>query len=340
MRVTLPPLSQTLTSIWYGESAARWVLWPAAAAYRSLVRLRREAYRRELLKTVELPVPVIVIGNVSVGGTGKTPFVIWLADQLRQRNLRVGIVTRGYGGNATDWPRVVTAESDPSEVGDEPVLLARRTSCPVVAGPDRVAAAQRLLAEQSVDVLLSDDGLQHYRLARRFEIAVVDGERGMGNGLCLPAGPLREPAERLSEVDAIVVNGGKWGHAGVFRAQAVVTSVYRVKDREPRALESFKRGPVHAVAGIGNPQRFFDLLENAGLDVVPHPLEDHARLGPEQLNFVEPYGPVLITEKDAVKCESFAHEDVWCVAVDLHFDADKTARLMRLVQRDLRGPSA
>jgi len=296
------------------------------------------AYQRELLKTVELPVPVVVVGNVSVGGTGKTPFVIWLAAQLQQRHLRVGIVTRGYRGRAADWPRLVGADSDPREVGDEPVLLARRTGCPVAAGPDRVAAAQRLLDAQRVDVLLSDDGLQHYRLARRFEIAVVDGQRGMGNGLCLPAGPLREPAERIHEVDAIVVNGGDWGHAGVFRATAVVTGIHRVKDRAPRTLESFKGRPVHAVAGIGNPQRFFNLLDDAGLEVIPHPLEDHAELGPGDLRFEEP-GAVLITEKDAVKCEAFAHDDVWCVVVDLTFDDDKTARLMRLVMRDLQGTS-
>jgi tetraacyldisaccharide 4'-kinase len=309
---------------------------PAAAVYRSLVSLRRTAYRREMLKAVELPVPVIVVGNVSVGGTGKTPFVIWLAAQLRQRNLRVGIVTRGYRGRAADWPRLVTADSNAREVGDEPVLLARRTGCPVAAGPDRVAAAERLLEAQPVDVLLSDDGLQHYRLGRRFEIAVVDGVRGMGNGLCLPAGPLREPAERIHEVDAIVVNGGNWGHAGVFRATAVVTGVRRVKDGEPRALASFKGREVHAVAGIGNPQRFFDLLDDEGLDVVPHPLEDHADLGPAQLEFEEP-GSVLITEKDAVKCEEFAHDDVWCVVVDLQLDPDRTARLMRLIMAELRG---
>jgi tetraacyldisaccharide 4'-kinase len=218
------------------------------------------------------------------------------------------------------------------------VLLARRTGCPVAAGPDRIAAARRLLDEGALDVLLSDDGLQHYRLARRFEIAVVDGVRGMGNGLCLPAGPLREPEERLRSVDAIVVNGGKWGHAGVFRAAAVVTQVYRVTDRAPRALESFKKEHVHAVAGIGNPQRFFDLLADAGLDLTPHPLEDHADLSPEDLTFEEP-GAVLVTEKDAVKCEGFARDDVWCVAVDLTLDADQTARLMRLVLRDLGGRS-
>ena len=331
-----PRISRSLTGIWYGNSPLRWGLYPLALAYQGLAHLRRAAYQRGTLKTVELPVPVVVVGNVSVGGTGKTPFVIWLATQLQKRGLRVGIVTRGYRGKARDWPRVVNAKSDPLEVGDEPVLLARRTGCLVVAGPDRVAAAQRVLAEQRVDVLISDDGLQHYRLARRFEIAVVDGVRGMGNGLCLPAGPLREPAERVSEVDAIVVNGGDWGHAGVFRAQAVVTGVYRVTNREPRTLESFKGAQVHAVAGIGNPQRFFDLLDDAGLDVLAHPLEDHADIGPDQLAFEEP-GAVLITEKDAVKCEGVAHANVWCVVVDLQFDADKTARLMRLVLRDIEG---
>jgi tetraacyldisaccharide 4'-kinase len=328
--------SARLNAIWYGDSALRWLLWPAATAYRLLAQLRRAAYVRGILKAVHLPVPVIVVGNVSVGGTGKTPFVIWLAAQLKQRGMRVGLVTRGYRGGATDWPRAVTADADPIEVGDEPVLLARRTGCAVVAGPDRVAAAHRLLSVTTVDVVLSDDGLQHYRLGRRFEIAVVDGVRGMGNGLCLPAGPLREPAERINEVDAIVVNGGNWGHAGVFRADAVVTEVRRLKDGTTRSLDSFKGKRVHAVAGIGNPQRFFDLLENAGLDVDPHPLEDHASFGVEQLTFEEP-GAVLITEKDAVKCESFAHDDVWCVAVDLLFDADKTARLMRLVLRELKG---
>jgi tetraacyldisaccharide 4'-kinase len=328
--------SARLTALWYGESSLRWLLWPVAAVYRLLTQLRRTLYRRGVLKTVDLPIPVIVVGNVSVGGTGKTPFVIWLATQLRQRGMRVGLVTRGYRGTAKDWPRGVGPTDDATEVGDEPVLLARRTGCPVVAGPDRVAAAQRLLSQTPVDVLLSDDGLQHYRLGRRFEIAVVDGQRGMGNGLCLPAGPLREPKERIHEVDAIVVNGGDWGHAGVFRADAIVSEVYRVKDRTSRSLDSFKGKMVHAVAGIGNPQRFFDVLEDAGLDVEPHPLEDHAAFGPDDLAFEEP-GAVLITEKDAVKCESFAHDDVWCVVVDLLFNADQTARLMRLILRELKG---
>lgn len=330
----MPPVEQILNGIWYGKSPLRFVLWPVSAAYLALTRLRREAYRRGWRPVVQPAVPVIVVGNVTVGGTGKTPFVIWLADQLQQRGRKVGIVTRGYRGKGTVWPCAVTPASDPHEVGDEAVLLARRTQCPVVAGPDRVACVEKLLEGARVDVVLSDDGLQHYRLARAFEIAVVDGVRGMGNGLCLPAGPLREPPSRLQEVDAIVVNGGDWGHAGVFRAAAVVTKVYHLKDGSVRTLDSFKAEPVHAVAGIGNPQRFFDLLRDAGLDVEAHPLEDHAEITLDEITFDEP-GPVLITEKDAVKCEQLKANGVWCVVVDFQFDADRTARLMRLVLRDI-----
>ena len=328
--------AELLNDIWYGKSPMRYALWPVSAVYRGLARLRRTVYQRGWRPTVEAAVPVIVVGNVSVGGTGKTPFVIWLADQLKQRGRKVGIVTRGYRGKGTEWPRVVAADSDPEEVGDEPVLLARRTSCPVVAGPDRVACVEALLEHTRVDVVLSDDGLQHYRLARAFEIAVVDGARGMGNGLCLPAGPLREPPSRLQEVDAIVVNGTGWGHAGVFRADAVVTKVYHLKDGAERTLESFRGKPVHAVAGIGNPQRFFDLLLDADLDVESHPLEDHAEITLDELTFDEP-GAVLITEKDAVKCEHLKANGVWCVVVDFKFDADSASRLMRLVLRGIGG---
>jgi tetraacyldisaccharide 4'-kinase len=328
--------AELLNDIWYGKSPMRYALLPVAAVYRGLARLRRTAYQRGWRPIVEAPVPVIVVGNVSVGGTGKTPFVIWLADQLKQRGRKVGIVTRGYRGKGTEWPRVVSADSDPEEVGDEPVLLARRTRCPVVAGPDRVACVEALLEHTRVDVVLSDDGLQHYRLARAFEIAVVDGARGMGNGLCLPAGPLREPVSRLQEVDAIVVNGAGWGHAGVFRADAVVTRVYHLKDGAERTLDSFRDKPVHAVAGIGNPQRFFDLLLDANLDVEAHPLDDHAQITLDDLTFDEP-GAVLITEKDAVKCEHLQANGVWCVVVDFKFDADSASRLMRLVLRGIGG---
>jgi tetraacyldisaccharide 4'-kinase len=332
----MPSVASLLNRIWYGNSPLRWALWPISAVYLALARLRRTAYRRGWRPSVEPAVPVIVVGNVSVGGTGKTPFVIWLAAQLTERGRQVGIVTRGYRGKGTVWPQAVTADSDAGEVGDEPVLLARRTGCPVVAGPDRVACVEALLKSRRLDVVISDDGLQHYRLARAFEIAVVDGARGMGNGLCLPAGPLREPPSRLTEVDAIVVNGPGFGHAGVFRAEAVVTKVYSLKDGTERPLESFRAEPVHAVAGIGNPQRFFDLLIDAGLDVAGHPLDDHADITLDELTFDEP-GAVLITEKDAVKCEHLKPDGVWCVVVDFEFDADAAARLMRLILRDAGG---
>ena len=336
MSARLSPAVRVFNALWYGNHPARWLLFPLAAGFRLLADVRREVYRRGWAHSTELPVPVIVVGNLTVGGTGKTPFVIWLARELAQKGFRVGIVTRGYGGKATDWPRSVGSDDDPAEVGDEAVLLARRTGCPVAAGPDRVAAAEHLLRSSDLDVLLADDGMQHYRLGRRLELVVVDGERGLGNGLCLPAGPLREPATRLRKVDAIIVNGGAWGHAGVFRANAVIKEVYRLGDRAVRSIESFRGSPVHAVAGIGNPRRFFDLLEEAELEVIEHPLDDHAAIEPNDLQFEEA-GPILVTEKDAVKCEGFARGDVWCVAVDLVFDTSTAVRLMRIVTRELGG---
>jgi tetraacyldisaccharide 4'-kinase len=336
-----PPLAthaaRLAAAVWYGNHFLRWPLWPLGQLYRGLAAARRTAYRCGVLETHELEVPVVVVGNLSVGGTGKTPFIVWLTSELTARGLRVGIVARGYRGRAAEWPQTVTAESDAQAVGDEPVLLALRTSCPVGAGPDRVAAARRLIADHDLDVILSDDGLQHYRLGRKLEIAVVDGERGMGNGLCLPAGPLREPPIRLRSVDAIVVNGGTWGHAGVFRAEARIQRVYRLADGAERPIEAFRGALVHAVAGIGNPQRFFDLLEDAGLTIEPHALPDHAEIAARDLKFEEA-GAVLVTEKDAVKCRAIAHDGVWCVAVDLAFTPDTAARLMRIVLPEIGGP--
>jgi tetraacyldisaccharide 4'-kinase len=196
--------------------------------------------KRDEQKRVDFEVPVIVVGNLTVGGTGKTPLVIWLVARLSERGYRPGIVCSGYRGEAQDWPQRVTVDSEPEQVGDEAVLLAQRARCPVVAGPDRVANVQELLTAGTVDVVVSDDGLQHYRLGRSIEIAVIDGIRGLGNGLCLPAGPLREPAARLREVDAIVVNGGKWGHAGVFRAEVLATGVRQTATGTMKALEEFE----------------------------------------------------------------------------------------------------
>jgi tetraacyldisaccharide 4'-kinase len=283
-------------------------------------------------KRVEFAAPVIVVGNLTVGGTGKTPLVIWLVARLTERGYRPGIVCNGYRGQAESWPQRVTAESDPAEVGDEAVLLALKARCPVVAGPDRVAAVEELLKGGAVDVVVSDDGLQHYRMGRALEIAVVDGVRGLGNGLCLPAGPLREPASRLREVDAIVVNGGKWGHAGVFRAEVLATGVRQTATGTIKTLKEFEDHDVHAVAAIGHPDRFFELLTNHGLVVEPHPLPDHAPLDAESLSFDDD-NPVFITEKDEVKCKGFAEDNVWCLVVELRLNEQDSERLLRTMAR-------
>lgn len=285
-----------------------------------------------------LPAPVIVVGNLTVGGTGKTPLVIWLAEALRQRGFRIGIVSRGYGGRAGTWPQAVHHDSDPAQVGDEPVLLARSTNCPVSVGPDRVEAARTLLARGQADVLLADDGLQHHALGRIMEIVVVDGARGLGNGMCLPAGPLREGRDRLARASAVVINGGDWGRnegvGDMFRATASACDVRQITGSARKPLESFRGMPVHAVAAIGHPERFFRMLAAAGLQVIPYPLPDHASISAADLRF-DDAAPVLVTEKDAVKCERIAHDDVWCVPIQLSFEPDESAGLMALVLRHI-----
>jgi len=315
---------------WYRRGLVSLLLLPAAALYCALVGLRRMGYRLGWLRTVHVPAPVIVVGNITVGGSGKTPLVIWLAGVLKQRNLRPGIVTRGYGGRARDWPRDVRADSDPEEVGDEPVLLARAAGCPVVADPDRVRGAQRLVRTHGCDVIVSDDGLQHYRLARAVEIAVIDGARRFGNGFCLPAGPLREPVGRLRHVHAVVTQGEP--QAGELGMALIETGFTRLGTRaETAEVSAFRGRTAHAVAGIGNPARFFDHLRRLGVEVIEHPFPDHHPYTPADLEFGDRL-PVLMTAKDAVKCERFADERCWVLAVEAHPDP----RLADLVPRILK----
>lgn len=323
-----------LNALWYGSNPIYWLLWPLSLIYRGLVAVRRLAFRQAWMDSQDVGVPVVVIGNLTVGGTGKTPLTIWLAQRLIEGDFRVGIVCRGYGGVASDWPQLISESSDVEMVGDEAKLLARRTSCPVAAGPDRVAATRMLLQSGPLDVILSDDGLQHYRLRRSFEIAVVDGTRGLGNGLCLPAGPLREPASRLREVDAVVVNEGEFGHVGVIHAGIKAVRVVELSTGSEKSLADFEDQSVHAVAAIGNPGRFFDLLSRHGLVVEPHPLADHAILSPGDLTFGDER-PVLMTEKDAVKCGSSEARNLWCVVMDLEFSPGEGENLERMLMRVL-----
>lgn len=310
---------------WYARRGAPWLLLPLEGLFRCVARARRAMIQPEAL-----PLPVFAIGNLSVGGTGKTPVVIWAAQTLQQAGHRVGVISRGYGGQAEHWPQTVRADSDPALVGDEPVLIAQRTGCPIVVGPDRVAAARQLLAEHDVDVLLSDDGLQHYRLPREREVVVVDGERGFGNGHCLPAGPLREPQARLHEIDMLIVNGGGFRlptDAGQPFATLMLLQpgdAVNLVTGERQSLDAFSS--VHALAGIGNPERFFKQLENLGMTVDRRPLPDHHPLTVDDLAFADE-NPVLMTEKDAVKVRAFAHNRCWFVPVDAVIPDDAANKL-------------
>lgn len=286
---------------WYRRTPVSIALLPLSALYCFIVALHRALHRVRLLRTMTLPVPVIVVGNVTVGGTGKTPLTAWLAQWLRNNGYRPGIIARGYRGRATSWPQAVRSDTNPAMVGDEPVMLARTTACPVMVGPDRVAAGLALLAQYDCDVVLSDDGLQHHRLARDVEIVVIDGERRFGNGFCLPAGPLRESISRLQSVHLRVTNGipqaGEWGMTLEERGFC------RLGKSEVSANADYFRGRrVHAVAAIGNPRRFFDHLRRLGIDPIEHAFADHYGFTRTDLTFSDEL-EIIMTEKDAVKCE-------------------------------------
>jgi len=282
-----------------------------------VVALRRLLFRAGALPSVRLRVPVIIVGNLTVGGTGKTPLILALVDALRAKGLNPGILSRGHGGNDTG-PRAVSERDDAAQVGDEPLLLAERSGCPVWIGADRAAAARALLAAYPrCDVILCDDGLQHYRLQRDFEIAVED-ERGFGNGLLLPAGPLREPAGR--RVDATVVNGAE-PKPGAFRMRLAPAGLYRVDAHATPVAQSELSGKkLHAVAGIGNPERFFAGLSRMGLAFSAHPFPDHHAFRASDLEFAE-CDFVLMTEKDGVKCRHFGRRDLIAVRVDAELDS-------------------
>jgi tetraacyldisaccharide 4'-kinase len=329
-------VASRLQQIWYRNSRPPLALRPLSWLFGAVVQLRRAAFERRWLRSERLQRPVIVVGNLTVGGSGKTPLVIWLSARLRAEGLSPGIVLRGYGGAAARGsnPLRVEPDSDPDVVGDEALLLRRRTGEPVAVCRQRVRAA-KLLLEAGANVIISDDGLQHLAMARDFEIAVVDAERGFGNGYLLPAGPLREPRERLERVDAVVLNGaGATDQAplrrGAFGMNLMGDRLVPLSGGTACALASFAGQRVHAVAGIGNPQRFFSALRAAGLIVIEHPFPDHHRYREAEIRFADGL-PVLMTEKDAVKCSRFGGPDHWFLPVSAQLaDADAAALMARL----------
>jgi tetraacyldisaccharide 4'-kinase len=323
-----------LNRIWYDGSGPPWWLLPLSLAYGAAAGSRRYLYAHSLRKSMRMSAPVIVVGNLSVGGTGKTPLVCWLVARLAERGLNPGVVTRGYGGSSGKARRIDSSD-DPKLAGDESILLARRTAAPVAIGRDRPAASQ-LLIDAGCDVVVSDDGLQHYALARDCEIIVIDGDRRFGNGWLLPAGPLRETPARLAAADAVVVNGGRALLDGAFSMRLEGNSALSVVGGAVKALDQFAGRSVHAIAGIGNPERFFNMLRAHGIEVSGHPLPDHAHLQAADISFADDR-PVLMTEKDAVKCAKIAGPHHWYVPVTANFGDGEARVLLDVVMRAIQG---
>lgn len=315
-------MSAWIQKQWYRLTAWHILFIPLSWLFFILSVARRQAYRQGWFKSHRLSLPVIVVGNISVGGTGKTPLVIWLAKQLMATGWRPLIVSRGYGAKQLSATLSVNASSRAEQVGDEPVLIASRTKCPVWVGKNRVEVGRTALAAHpECNIVICDDGLQHYALQRDIEIAVIDAERGFGNGLLLPAGPLRESVARLDTVDAVVSNGGD-GEVGRFAMSLEGKQFENLLNADINAFSNdFFGKAIHAVAGIGSPARFFNQLRSLGLQFEPHAFPDHHPFQPSDLQSLQAE-VILMTEKDAVKCKSFAQENWWYLPVDAKVEPD------------------
>ena len=332
--------------VWYEGDGWYRALLPLAGLYWLLISLRRFLYRCGVLRTHGAQVPVIVVGNITAGGTGKTPTTIWLTRELRQRGFAPGIVSRGYGGSKSGASMRVDAKSDPAVVGDEPVLIAMRTGCTVVVDANRARAAS-MLVDDGANLIIADDGLQHYALGRNYEICVVDGSRGLGNGLLLPAGPMRETVTRIEEVDQVLVNGRlrqkqdvmPSGMQNAIEFELIASEVCRMNGSLTRLIERFSDTTVHAVAAIGNPVRFFDLLRSHGIQVIEHAFPDHARIRKGDLEFGDDFD-ILMTEKDAVKFDRQVSDRFWYVPVDVAIDPVIAAPWLEQIESRMRDEQA
>ncbi len=313
--------------IWSGSSPLWLLLWPFSVLYGAITWLIRLSFQRGWRKSWRAPRPVIVVGNLTAGGNGKTPVVIWLVQALQQRGLRAGVVSRGYGGKAERYPLLVTAETPTAQAGDEPVLIAERTQVPVAVAPQRRMAVEALLAAHDLDVIVTDDGLQHYALQRDREIVVVDGVRRFGNGWWLPAGPMRERASRLADVNAVIVNGGEaQGQEIAMTLQPglavnLLTGATATLDQLPAIV---------AMAGIGHPPRFFNTLKQQGVNPVAEiAFADHHAFSEDELGLLTQADQcLLMTEKDAVKCRRFARANWWYLPVDAQLTGAAVATLL------------
>lgn len=330
-------LERFMLRAWYERHGWLILLRPLSQLYQRVAMGRRQRYLDSPASSWQPPVPLIVVGNITLGGTGKTPMVIWLVEHLRSRGLRVGVISRGYGAKPPSWPwRIRPTEDGPEQVGDEPLLIASRCQVPVVIDPDRTRAGRYLLEHAPVDVIVSDDGLQHYRMGRTLEVVMIDHARGLGNARCLPEGPLREPASRLASVDLQVRTGAAADADGAFAMQLQATELVNLKTGERISPAQWKAPPrVQAVAGIGNPERFCKTLENHGFLPEIHAFADHAQYNADSFAEFDHGEPLIMTEKDAVKCAGFARDNWWYLSVDAQLSAAFIATLHARLDRHL-----
>ena len=326
-------LYKWIHKVWYENAISGLILIPFSGIYLIIIKFKEFLYRCNFLLSNKVKVPVIIIGNITAGGTGKTPIVIWLANELKIRGYSPGIISRGYGGRKVNLPTIVDIESDPSIVGDEPILIARRSRCPVAVDTNRVRSSMMLI-ENGVDVIISDDGLQHTQLQRDFEICVIDGSLGFGNYRLIPSGPLRELPSRLRKVDQILVNGkNNFQNSESFELEALDAN--RLNGTLCKPLSSFKDKTVHAVAGIGNPRRFFELLKSFKINIIEHSFRDHAVFNAEDLNFDDQL-EILMTEKDAVKIGKNIDDKFWFIPVEVSMEKSTSADLIHKIELCLK----
>ena len=321
-------LQQWLEKIWYENGSGRFLLLPLTALYCVVNNYQRNKLSKQ---QPHIECPIIVVGNITVGGTGKTPLTIYITQLLQKSGFKPAIITRGYGGKSEHWPQYVKPNTDPNLVGDEAVLMATRTNVPIYAGANRLESILKLLAQHDVDVIISDDGLQHYKMPRDIQIAVIDATRLLGNGLCLPAGPLRERKERLDSCDFVVLNGGKPSDEFSHNMQLTGDVLINLSTAEEMPVEGFKEKRVNAVTGIGNPQRFYTSLKEFGLVLETVSFPDHHDFQKEDIDFKNE-SPIIMTEKDAVKCKTFAKENMWYLPISASLDNNFNQDLLQLLK--------
>lgn len=330
-----------LERAWHKRAGWLILLWPVSVLFQALTKIRR-ATQQPKERPADLTAPIIVIGNISLGGTGKTPLLITLSQELQKQGFKPGIISRGYGGIAPSYPLAVNSDSDVLQSGDEAFLIAEKTGCPVYVDPDRSAALDALLANEDVDVVFSDDGLQHYKLYRDLEIVVVDGQRLFSNGFCMPAGPLRESMARLKEVQHIVVNGEpardipQLANASLMRLEPRTLVNLVSGEKRPFAGAPFNMGnKLQAVSALGNPQRFYTLLERLPYQLETFSFPDHHNFTADdfELQGIDEHQPVVMTEKDAVKCRQFAKNNFWYLSVEVNLESQFVERLIEDIRQ-------